>query len=250
MKSAVLLKKIKRAFSGYFNQLTLFLLLLFVFRPYDWNATSIAIWETFFSGVFFSAIFNANHPRPIKILTIILGIPALLLDWVSLFYPYKYFIIFSLLFTIAFLFVCTASILYNVVLRVRVTLETLRAVICAYFMIAFAFGFLYLLIEFWAHGSFHLISLDKINSYNLHTSHLSQFLYFSFVVLLAIGFGDITPLTDLSQSFVVLEGLTGQFYMAMVVARIVSVYVLFGDKSMMKHLEKDIKNVSEKIQSK
>ncbi|HAB99811.1 MAG TPA: hypothetical protein DCE71_08325 [Parachlamydiales bacterium] len=233
------LKRTRRYFSGYFTQLIVFLLLLFIFRPYNWSTASIAIWEAFFSGVFFSAIFNANHPKPIKILTMVLGVPALALDWTALFIPWKSLIISSLIFTIIFLTVCTASILYNVVLRAKVTMETLRGVVCAYFMIAFIFGFIYLVLEFIFPGSFQFIYNDK--NYTLHSSYLSQTFYFSFITLLTIGFGDITPITDLSQSFVVIEGIIGQFYVAILVARIVSVYVLFGDKAMLKHIEQDIR---------
>ena len=243
-----LFRRVRDYFAGSFSQLMVFLILLFIFRPYNWSTLSTAIWEFFFTGVFFSSIFNAHHPRPVRIITILLGIPALALDWTSLFYPIPHLIIASLCFTILFLYICTASILYNVVLRARVTLETLRGVICAYFMIAFAFAFLYLLIEFIYPGSFHLNHSSE--NYIIHSAYLSQMFYFSFTTLLTIGFGDITPITDFSQSFVVLEGVIGQFYIAILVAKIVSVYSFFSDKAMMKQLEKDIADLSDKIRKK
>jgi len=45
--------------------------------------------------------------------------------------------------------------------------------------------------------------------------------YFSFVTLATLGYGDISPLTPVAQSLVVLEAVTGMFYMAVVVASLI-----------------------------
>jgi voltage-gated potassium channel len=55
--------------------------------------------------------------------------------------------------------------------------------------------------------------------------------YFSFITLIAIGYGDITPTGDVGQMFSVMEGLIGQFYLAILVARIVSVFALRASRS-------------------
>ena len=47
------------------------------------------------------------------------------------------------------------------------------------------------------------------------------FIYFSFTTLSTIGFGDITPLTLQARYAAVAEGITGQFYLAVLVARLV-----------------------------
>jgi voltage-gated potassium channel len=46
--------------------------------------------------------------------------------------------------------------------------------------------------------------------------------YFSFVTLTTIGYGDITPLTLQARYAAIAEGVTGQFYLAILVARLVS----------------------------
>jgi len=45
--------------------------------------------------------------------------------------------------------------------------------------------------------------------------------YFSFVTLTTLGYGDITPVTPAAQVLVVLEAMTGMFYLAIVVASLV-----------------------------
>ena len=120
------------------------------------------------------------------------------------------------------MFVSVYSIMKRVLLEARVTLETLRGAICAYLLIAFAFACIYTFIEVVFPGSFSYgaHSLDLAGNYNF----FSWILYFSFVTLLTIGYGDLTPLNSFSQSFSILEGIVGQFYVAMLVSRLIAVY--------------------------
>lgn len=50
-------------------------------------------------------------------------------------------------------------------------------------------------------------------------------LYFSFVTLTTLGYGDILPLTEYAEMLVVLESVPGQFYLAVLVAGLVSSYL-------------------------
>jgi len=51
-----------------------------------------------------------------------------------------------------------------------------------------------------------------------------SFIYFSFVTLTTVGFGDVTPVHSTARSLVVLEALTGQLYPAVLLARIVTLH--------------------------
>jgi hypothetical protein len=238
-----MLKKTKNLFdrlnSGYYNYLLFSLCILFALRPYEKGILYVGLWKSFFTLTILTAIFNCKHNPWVKKAAIVFAIPALGLTWLELFYPAESLFITSIACTIGFMWICTTSILYDVVLRARVTLETLRGVVCAYFMIAFVFAYMYYLIENLIPGSFHLVYRDS--SFITFSRDFSQMLYFSFVTLLTIGFGDVTPLLDLSQTMVVLEGIIGQFYVAILVARIVSVYSFYSDKRLLKNLEKDLK---------
>jgi voltage-gated potassium channel len=50
--------------------------------------------------------------------------------------------------------------------------------------------------------------------------------YFSFVTLATLGYGDIVPASDAARSLVVFEAIAGQLYLAVMVARLVSLYVV------------------------
>jgi uncharacterized membrane protein (GlpM family) len=53
----------------------------------------------------------------------------------------------------------------------------------------------------------------------------SDYAYFSFVSLTTLGFGDLTPGTDLAKRLVVLETFTGQVFLVVAVAQLVSMWV-------------------------
>jgi voltage-gated potassium channel len=215
-------------FSGYFTQLLISLILLFIFRPYDRGHIYRAIWEIFFVFVFVSAIFNCDHSKRIKMISSCMAAPALIVQWVNLAYQSQTLTLLFLIFTIIFVFITTTSIIKKVVINARVRMETLRGVVCAYFMVAFGFAFTYLLISFLVPGSFNFQNLVPATMTDSHL--LSEMMYFSFVTLLTIGYGDITAVQDVAQTLAILEGIIGQFYIAILVSRLVAVYSFFEHK--------------------
>ena len=53
----------------------------------------------------------------------------------------------------------------------------------------------------------------------------SEFVYFSFVSLTTLGFGDLTPTRGLPQALTVLEALAGSIFLVTLVARLVTLWV-------------------------
>lgn len=217
-----------RFISGYYNLLLTFLILLFIFRPYDESLLYLAVWKFFLIGVFLSVVFSHKHHYTIKTIAVMLAIPSVLLSWINLLYNMDIAFIGNVVSTTLFMILCTGSIIRNVLIRARVTLETLKGVICAYFMVAFAFAYIYYLIEYLFPGSFHFI--HPPSSVFAYTHNLSEMLYFSFTTLLTIGYGDITAIKPIGQTAAVIQGIIGQFYIAILVARLVAVYSLYPDK--------------------
>lgn len=230
-KEKTVIQRIIKSFSAQFAQLMFFLLLLFLFRPGERGLAYTFAWQLIFACVLFAAIFNCHHKKPVKIVAICTGMPAVFCNWASLLYPHPLFVVIGHLFALIFLLVCTISILYLVIVRARVTIETLRGAICVYFMVGYIFTLIYVLLEMLHPGSFQITHSHP--SAFLHSAYLADMVYFSFITLLAIGYGDITPLTSISQNFVILEGIIGQFYLAILVARLVAVYSLREGKHLL-----------------
>jgi len=53
-------------------------------------------------------------------------------------------------------------------------------------------------------------------------SERPDFIYFSFVTLTTVGYGDVTPVHPVARSLAVAEALTGQLYPAILIGRLVT----------------------------
>lgn len=231
-------KWFSRFFTGNYNILLILLFFLFIFRPYNYSELYTGTWKSLLTITLIIAIFNCSHRRVTKITISVLAIPVLILSWLNLINQTVETFVGTALVTAIFMIICAGSILYDVLLKTRVNLETLRGVICAYFLVAFIFAYIYLLLEYLNPGTMQIRS--EIMPLYPHTKYFSTMLYFSFITLLTIGYGDITAVKEIGQTAVVIEGIIGQFYIAILVARIVAVYAFMYDKRLVKEIEKDL----------
>jgi hypothetical protein len=72
--------------------------------------------------------------------------------------------------------------------------------------------------------------VDRLNPHAFagqrdHGEGISDWVYFSFVTLTTVGYGDITPIARVVRSLATLEALIGQLYPAIIIARLVSLQV-------------------------
>jgi hypothetical protein len=91
--------------------------------------------------------------------------------------------------------------------------EHISAALDAYLLVGLAFGVGYWLLESTVPGSFSSGALTPPRA-----------VYFSFVTQATLGFGDIVPISEQAQGVVIVQGLGGQMYLAVLVARLVSLY--------------------------
>ena len=92
--------------------------------------------------------------------------------------------------------------------------EHLYAALSAYLLAGIFFGLFYWVLEQVRPGTFNFTGeFTRVSA-----------LYFSFVTLATLGYGDIVPRTDVARGLAVVEGVGGQLFLAVLVARLVSVY--------------------------
>jgi hypothetical protein len=91
---------------------------------------------------------------------------------------------------------------------------------CGYLLVGVVWGNCYLMMELLSPGSFRIA--EEI-AWQLEQVHTRRFLfnYFSFVSLTTMGYGDISPVHPGACSLVWLEGVFGQFYVAVIVAQLI-----------------------------
>ena len=98
----------------------------------------------------------------------------------------------------------------------RITHETVLGALCAYVLLGLLFAFVYLAVDEVRSAAF--FAQDGAH-------RQSEYLYFSFVTLTTLGFGDLSPAVGLPQALTVLEALIGQVFLVTMVARLVTLWV-------------------------
>ena len=99
----------------------------------------------------------------------------------------------------------------------KVTASVIIGVFTGYFMIGVISFFIYAFLE--------LAYPDTLNIDLTSEKGVEDIFYFSFITLTTIGYGDFAPTSALGQRMAILEGLTGQFYLAIVMAIIVGKFL-------------------------
>jgi hypothetical protein len=101
----------------------------------------------------------------------------------------------------------------------EITRDQIYAGISMYLLIGFVFASLYFLLLTLDPGSFAVQG-----SLRVAMGPIPDVMYFSFVTLTTLGYGDITPVNPIARSLSILEGLSGTLYMATFMARLVSLH--------------------------
>jgi hypothetical protein len=157
-----------------------------------------------------------------------LGIPVLVGRWLPQYSTdLRMFLAIDIL-TAAFLLYITIIILSQVLSVSRVTLDTIAGAMCSYCLIGLAWAFVYRVMFVanphafvFAPGSFHIFENNTRSE-----PQLMNFAYYSFATLTTTGFGDVTPAVGVSRAISVLEAVAGQFFLAILIARLVSLEII------------------------
>jgi len=104
-------------------------------------------------------------------------------------------------------------ILTDVVRVQTVTMDTVFGAATVYLALGLLWSMLYALVALVEPGSF-LTPAAK--------PHLQDFAYYSYVTLTTVGYGDVVPVSRPARGLAVMEGLIGQLYLAVMIARLVS----------------------------
>ena len=122
--------------------------------------------------------------------------------------------------TLLFYFVCIAySASRRVLFSNRIDTNRVAGGIAIYLLFGMIWAMLYLLAL-----AFEPKALNGV-VFDTWEGNLFEVTYYSFITLSTTGYGDITPAVPITRALAYLEALTGTFYMAVVVASLVSGYI-------------------------
>jgi voltage-gated potassium channel len=175
-----------------------------------------------FIGILLSAVFAISRTRMTLTIAVVLGIPAVIMEFLS-----HGSIPVSLQFATdilqgGLLTYCVALIAMRLFEIEEVTFDNICASVCAYILLALTWSLVYQIIERQVPGSFLSggIAIDGFST----TGNISA-VYFSMVTISTLGYGDIVPASQQVRLLASCEAITGQIYLAVLVARLVGLHI-------------------------
>jgi hypothetical protein len=83
----------------------------------------------------------------------------------------------------------------------------------------------YLMIGILGFLVFRFIYMADPSSFDISSSSSQDLLYYTFITLTTIGYGDISPISDAARNFSIILGLIGQFYNTIIIAIIIGKFL-------------------------
>jgi hypothetical protein len=179
-----------------------------------------------YSVIYFAAVFSLQK-RSKYLIT--LFVATLLLEWVSDLFNLEVLIIISKSINIIFFLVIVASLIKQIATASEVTKEIIFGSVAGYLLLGIIFSIFISII----------ISNDPA-AYNVGQSesllseqgrNISIPMYYGFVTMTTVGYGDILPLKPYTRSLATFIAVAGQFYMAIIVALLVGKFAAQHDFS-------------------
>ena len=155
------------------------------------------------------------------LLGIVLVAPAVIGEWLNYWLPDQTLIyVVTRVAGLLFVGFVVVELLRFIIYAPQVDAEVLCAAVAGFLLSGLAWSLAYNLLDRLDPNSF-VFTLSAKNGFSMNgfTS-----LYFSFITLSTLGYGDIVPTAQVSRMLAMVEAMFGMFYMALLVARLVSLY--------------------------
>ena len=162
-------------------------------------------------------VYTISHKKGQVIVGLFLAIVMLASLWLQYVYPNIGIAAVGMIAGVLFTAVVITSVMVFMFESEEVNKETIYAAILLYLLIGLMWAFIYTFLELVEPASFN-IDLSRPEGY------LLVFQYFSFVTITTLGYGDVTPVTEVAKAFAVLEAVVGQLYLVIIVAWLVGTY--------------------------
>ncbi len=189
-------------------------------------------WQRFWSLLLVAELLLAVHTigessRSLKI-ALILVTPAALGELSFFFFENRETHWFAVISVVSFLaYVITVVYRRSIFLRGRVTADRVSGAIAVYLLLGLLWGIVYGLVAVVDPAAF-----QGLESFSLHEPGAQpDYIYFSFVTLTTLGYGDISPLTPVAKTLAWMEAVFGQLFVAVTIARLVSLQVSHSERA-------------------
>lgn len=180
-----------------------------------------------FTIVLLSAAITVCEGRVTAFIALWLAVPAFLFGVFNLVVDWRPIVVLGDLFDIAFLGFTVAIGLRFLFRTDRVTHRTIWASLCVYLLLGIVWANVYSMVGYLNPDAFKfpLAAEGSQEHMELGAQESAVALYYSFVTMTTLGYGDIVPLSPTARLLSALQAVMGQLYLAVLVARLVGLQI-------------------------
>jgi hypothetical protein len=193
-------------------------LTLFVFGPLTAGGGPMRAWSDLgFGLVLIAGVFAVSRAGWFSWLFATLVVGGQVLHWLVVFNQDRHLAAADAVWSLVLFGMLIPAVMVEIFREGQITAHRIQGAVAVYMLLGLIWAFAYKLIELEIPGAVRLSR--PVSSPSELTGEL---VYFSFVTLTSTGFGDVTPVHPVARSAAVLEALTGQLFLAILIARLVS----------------------------
>jgi hypothetical protein len=169
--------------------------------------------DAFFAVFMFVGAMTVHPRHGLRYLVLILAALAVLIRMASKLFPGTAIQVSEAVFEVTAIGFFAALVLKQFLISGRTAPHRIVAAVVVYLLVGIIWSRFYEITGLLIPGAFHMGD---------SSATLTSYTYFSFVTLATIGYGDIYPVHPVARNLAVLEAITGQMYIAVLIARLVS----------------------------
>jgi len=181
--------------------------------------SSTIITNLAFLSVMVVGVWSLNINKNWFLAGISLMIIGLVLSTINIFIDSKTLFIINLFNTLLFCILSIIIAMRYILFSGSITSNKLVGSICIYMLLGIVWALLYEFLSIIDPGAFKGLSL------NSNSRDSWNYIYYSFVTLTTLGYGDISPVNHYARALAYLEAICGQIYIAVLVASLVGAHI-------------------------
>jgi len=185
--------------------------------------------DIIFTAIILSGAYSLNFAKKNRKILIASGIITIVLAWIYYFFENKIWGFVSFLSFFSFNMFITVFMIRHIARSQQVTLTIIINSVNGYLLIGILGAVLLAMIEIVQKFFFH-IDTGAIKFANNPLAGFHDYLYFSFVTLTTLGYGDITPVSSIAKSLTIVIAIAGQLYLTILIAMLVGKYLSNPEK--------------------
>ena len=211
------------------NIILLFCLLLVIFFYPALSKQRLLMRDVIFTAIILSGTYSLDFAKKTRNILIISGIITIVLTWVYYFFDEDILGLVAFLSFFSFNMFVTVFMIRHIARSKEVTLTIIINSINGYLLIGILGAVLLAIAENVQKFFFHT-NAGAINFAGDAAAGFHDYLYFSFVTLTTLGYGDVTPVSAFAKSLTVVIAISGQLYLTILIALLVGKYLSNPEK--------------------